>query len=731
MNVVSGSVISIMLNRACSILIVALAATTLSSAQRPNPFAPPQASLHYALDRTCDLQHLDITMDVDYPNRLIKGKTVNTLSPLRSGITEVKLMAGKSLTINSVLYNGAPAKYRRGDNTDVFIVVPATTKGKAFNISISYEAKNSKARPFGGGGGGFHWIEPREGVANRMGFWTQGEAETNCEWAPTWDYPNDLTTSETHCTVQADWDMIGNGVLTGTTLSPDKKRKTYNWKMTQPHATYLLTMVGGPFDIKKDKWEGVDLWYVVPKGEGYMIDDSFGHTKDMLTFYSKILGVKYPWPKYAQNAMFDFGGGMENVSATTLGEPSLTEARDGYYRMDSLNSHELGHQWFGDLVTCKDWSDTWLNESFATIMQYLYFEHSLGATAYQWEVEDGTQEYFAESRQYKRPISTKMYINGDAMFDSHTYPKGGAVLHTLRRLLGDEAFFSGLNRYLTTWRHTPVESAQLRRAFTEESGINVEPFWAQWFDKPGHPVIDYSWKYENGAVKLTVKQTQNTADGTPLYDVMAKVDLIDKSGKHSFYPIHMTKAEETFSMTEATAPAAVVFDPNHDFLREIPKLNWQDSELSFIARYGLNAPDRQEALNRLIRIGGEANIATALELVGADNGQALVFRSITPLVNLGDAKLRGYWTKMLSHVNYLRRAQAVLALGKLPKDAETTKLLRSLINDKSPIFVVVNSINALATWDKAGNVDVFNAALKIKDRRSRIIGEATRALAKD
>ena len=718
------------MNRLSLALVLCFSITAVGQAQRQggNPFAPPRASLHYALDRTCDLQHIDITMDIDYPNRAFKGKTINTLSPLRSGITEVKLMAGKSLTIDSVMVDSSPAKYHRGDNTDLFIEVPTTVKGKAFKITIAYNAKNSKARPFGGGGGGFHWIEPNNANPSHVGFWTQGEAETNCEWAPTWDYPNDFTTSETHCTVQSDWEMIGNGVLKSVVPSSDGKRKTYDWKMDLPHATYLLTMVGGPFDIKKDKWEGVDLWYVVPKGEGYMIDDSFGHTKDMLTFYSSILGVKYAWPKYAQNAMYDFGGGMENVSATTLGEPSLTEKRDGWYRMDSLNSHELGHQWFGDLVTCKDWSDTWLNESFATYMQYMYFEHSRGSVGYDWELEDGNRAYFNEARQYKRPISDKMYINGDAMFDSHTYPKGGAVLHTLRRFLGDEAFFGGLHLYLNTWKHTPVESAQLRRAFTEASGINVEPFWAQWFEKPGHPILDYSWTYEDGKVHLNVKQKQDTSDGTPVYDIAAKVDLIDASGKHTIAPFRISKTDETFVMDPGVKPGAVIVDPYHDFLREIPTLHWSDEELPFILKYGLNAPDRAEAMTRLMKIGGAVNIQMVVDAVAADKGESLTFRSITPLVNLADPNLREFWTKMRDHPNFDRRATAVLALGKLPADAGTTAKLRSLVNDQAPIQVVVNSINALAAWDKSANADVFKKAQGIKDRRSRIKRAANSAL---
>ena len=144
---------------------------------------------------------------------------------------------------------------------------------------------------------------------NREGFWTQGEAEFNSEWVPTWDYPNDMTTSETIVTVPAAWTVISNGELVKNTLSADKKRRTFDWRLTQPHATYLVSLAGGPFDVKLSTWHGVTLRYVVPKGKGRLIDDSFGDTPDMLSFYSDLLGVKYAWPQYAQSTMFDFGGG--------------------------------------------------------------------------------------------------------------------------------------------------------------------------------------------------------------------------------------------------------------------------------------------------------------------------------------------------------------------------------------------------------------------------------------
>lgn len=516
---------------------------------------------------------------------------------------------------------------------------------------------------------------------------------------------------------------------------------TFDWKMTQPHATYLLSLVGGPFDIKRDTWEGVDLWYVVPQGRGATIDDTFGHTKDMLEFFSKTVGFKYPWPKYAQNAMFDFGGGMENVSSTTLGEGALTEARDGFFNADSVNSHELGHQWFGDLVTCRFWGDIWLNESFATFMQLIYFEHSRGETGYQWEVDGAINSYLREARRYQRPLSTHMYPNDDAMFDSHSYPKGGAILHTLRRWLGDENFFAGLKLYLERWQHTPVETSQLRLAMTEATGINLEPFWEQWILKPGHPVLDYTWTWKPdgpasgpGKILLTVKQTQDTANGTPIYAIDAKVGFVREGlapSGFSMAPIHLSKAEETFEIASPSRALAVVLDPNHDFLCDIPNLHWSAQELPLILTTSHNAPDRQVALDMMLRAGKPSpeTLRLMTAQVEADKDpRALVFRNLNALVNLADPSLRSFWLGQLGNPNMDRQAVAVQALAKLPADAATTQRLRALVNDKAPIAVVVNAINALAAWDKAGNADVFKRAQGIEDRRGRIKRAADAAL---
>ena len=719
-----------------------LYAALFAQGQRPaNPFLPPTATVHYAPDRTCDLLHVKVDLDIDYPNRTYTGRAVNTLSPLRAGLTEIQLNAGPVMKILRTTVNGVPVTVRR-EERKVYVPVPPTVKGRKVEIAFEYKAANTKGRSFGGGGG-FHWIEKREGGPDtRVGFWTQGETEYNSDWVPMWDYPNDFATYEETYTVPADWTAIGNGRLVSEKRKGD--RKTFVWKQEIPHATYLMTAVGGPFDIKKTSWKGTPLWYVVPRGQGRYIDASFGDTPDMLSFYSERYGFRYPWAKYAQNAMYDFGGGMENVSATTLGEGSLTDGKDGFRTMASLNSHELGHQWFGDTVTCRDWGNIFNNESFATFLQATYFEHSRGKDAYLWEIEKNQRAYLAEAARYQRPVITNLYPNADAMFDSHAYPKGGDILHTLRRFMGDDGFFAGLKLYLDTYQHTPVQYPQLERALADASGIDVQPFFAQWFLKPGHPVLDFDWRMQNGNAVVTVTQTQDTANGTPVYTIPnAKLAMV-VAGRRIDVPFPISGTVTTLSIPATVVPDAIILDPDHDFLRVVVrKTEPTPAESLAILRFAGDPAQRLEAMDDMVKEGTSSALAAVLDALRADRGVGPAFPAFSsgrrrtnadsgnPLLALAALKkpeLRAFWTEELDGKDAGRRAVAVRALGQLPPDAATTKLLRDRINDSEFTPVVVSAIGVLAEWDKTANRDVFEKALKIEDRRGQIAAAAKRAI---
>ncbi len=491
----------------------------------------------------------------------------------------------------------------------------------------------------------------------------------------------------------------------------------------------MISLVGGPFDVRKSKWQDVPLWYVVPKGKANLIDASFSDTPDMMTFFSKVTGVKYPWPKYAQNAMYDFGGGMENVSSTTLGEGNLTDGRDGIRTMASLNAHELAHQWFGDLVSCKDWGTVWLNESFATFYQAYYFEHARGLAAYQREIDGSTRGYLFEARRYRRPIATNFYADPDVMFDSHTYPKGGVVLHHLRRVLGDSAFNAGVNLYLRRHRHQPVETSNLMQAFTDASGINCQPFFDQWILKPGHPVLSYTWDWDSAKreVVVNVKQEQDTTGGVPIYSIDAQVGLFSGDGMVR-RPVRLDSASQTLRVSANIRPDAVLLDPDQDFLREM-KHTPSDSEHRAIARHAPSALDRTSSFQAILSgKPTDSDVSLLVALLRADRKAFPVFPSTSALGRLGRPELRGFWREELSHPDPARRADAVRAFASLSKDDNDVQRIASFVNDVNSYGVVVAALETVAKLDPKAGATLAKKAKSMKSNRGVIERAASRIL---
>ncbi|WP_309712679.1 M1 family aminopeptidase [Armatimonas sp.] len=703
-----------------TLLFAALGLAALpASAQRRgggNPFTPPAAKLQYAPDRDFDLQHLKVELDIDWPGRKFTGTATNTVAPLRDKLTVLRFHAGKNIEVKTAESAGKSLGFTRdGDIVSVSFPAPLA-KDKPILVRFTYEGGKIQGGGFGQGDG-FHWMLPNDQNKEKQGFWTQGETAGNREWAVTWDYPNDMTTTETITTVPAEWSVVSNGLPQKETVK--NGRRTVRWKMSQPHATYLTAIVAGPFDIKKDKWRDVPLWYVVPKGFASMIDASFGDTPDMLEFFSNITGVKYPWQKYAQNAMYDFGGGMENVSSTTLGVGNLTDFRSGFRNMASLNSHELAHQWFGDLVTCKDWGEVWLNESFATFMEVLYFEHSRGKNAYDREVESNMRAYIGESRSYKRPVSTNLYRDPEVMFDSHTYPKGSVILHTLRRQLGDAAFFGGIKKYLTEHRHTPVEWEDLCRAFTDFSGVNCEPFFQQWLLKPGHPVLEYSWSWDEAekAVLLNVKQTQDTSDGTPIYTIPAKIGLIQDS--LSRVEVTLNAPEQIFKIKASAKPSAVLLDPDHDFLREL-KHEFAPEERLAIVKHAPVGLDKTVAMQGLLSAGAsDTDIQAIAAVAKADALRFPALGSLDGLGRLDREDLRSLWRGLLTHLSDARRGEAIRALGRLKHDPADAKLLIAMLSEKETYGSCAAIASTLTSWDEKAYATEIEKAKKLAQRPTR------------
>src|SRR5258707_13065529 len=342
-------------NRIRSIILILAVITAMAAAS-----VHLRADEPYARNRDYDLQHSKIALRFDVEQKKVIGDVTHTLAILRDGTPKIAFDS-VGLTIQSVTVNKAPAKF---ESTASKLIVPlpaAAHSGDKFDVDIRYEGKPAK---------GLYFILPDRDYPDRpKQIWPQGESEDTRYSLPTYDYPNDRLTTETILTVPASWITVANGKLISVTDAAGGM-KTWTWRESLPSSTYLITVVAGEFEEVKDSWHGIPVTYYAPRGRADRIPINYGRTPAMIDLFSKKLGVDYPWEKYAQSMVDDFvAGGMENSSATTNTSSSLKHpglAPELPTDHDPLLSHELGHQGFGDLVTCQDWGNIWLNEGFAT-----------------------------------------------------------------------------------------------------------------------------------------------------------------------------------------------------------------------------------------------------------------------------------------------------------------------------------------------------------------------------
>ena len=723
------------------LLFVGASLLPVAARAQTNPFKPPRATPHYARTRDYHVRNLKLLFDIDAKDHSAHGVVTHALAPLRDGLTSIVLDAGDNLKILGCKMEGAAAKFSHA--ADKLTIQPNSplVRGKEVTVEVTYDMPGGGR--FGGanGAGGVTWIDPRPNAPDRLPqFWTQGETDGNHHWVPCYDFPNDKCTSETLTTVPDNWEVIGNGTQGVTTHDAVKHTKTFRWKMTQPHSTYLLSLVAGELDVRKDTWEGIPLYYVVPKGKGDFAKASFGNTPDMLTFFSKTLGVKYAWPKYAQSAVFDFPGGMENVSATTLGTFALTDARSGLWPSASLTSHELAHQWFGDLVTCKDWGDIWLNESFATFFEMLYEEHLRGKESYDGEVEGNTNSYKFSARRTLHPLSTTLYPSNDAMFDQgHTYAKGGVILHMLRRQLGDTDFFRGLGHYLRTNAYKPVDSYDLIQAFQEETGVNVEPFFAQWVFKPGMPVLDFAWTYDDAKKEVVahVKQTQDTSDGIPVYNTPLSFALLREgsAGNIERVKVKLTSTDQEFRFPAAVKPNAVLIDPDHDLLKDLTKKTFDTAEAPTVLRYAPSHLERRTALTQLTAGDSTPDAAMVALLTSAlrtEPGDSVGAAILTTLGGLKKEDLRPLFRAEARSKMGGRRLAAMNALALLPATKDDVALLHTAaISDTEPYSVVETALDGLSKLDAAGSLDAFRHQVGMTSLNDRLANSVVTDLSRN
>lgn len=527
-----------------------------------------------------DLVHTKLEVNFDWNTSRMNGVETLTAKPHFYASDSVILDA-KGMDIIHVKMGQKNLSFRY-DSLQLRIQLDRTyTRNESYTIEIKYVAKPDE-RVTGGSAAiasdkGLYFINPRGEEKMKMPqIWTQGETEASSVWFPTIDAPNSKTTQEIFITVQDKFTTLSNGKLVASKRNADGTR-TDHWKQDLPHAPYLFMMGIGEFKVVKDSYtrnNGTKMdvhYYVEPEWEPYA-QAIFGETPKMIQFFSKLLDVEYPWDKYHQIVVRDYvSGAMENTGAVIFGDYVYKTNRELLDANDqSTIAHELFHHWFGDLVTCESWSNLPLNESFANYSQYLWDEFRFGIDEADYQAESEADGYFqsAQAQGYHNLIWLD-YDDKEQMFDGHSYNKGGRILHMLRNYLGDEAFFAGMRNYLKTNQYKPAEFHQLRLAFEEVSGEDLNWFFNQWFLGAGHPILYTSQRIDSlgKSVELQITQKQDLTKW-PLFKLPVQVAIHDASGEH-IHKLIIDKREETFRLPIQGKLNNVVFDNQHMILAKI------------------------------------------------------------------------------------------------------------------------------------------------------------------
>jgi aminopeptidase N len=662
----------------------------------------------YARSRDYDLQHSRIALRFDLDQKKVIGDVTHTLTVLRDSTSKI-VFDSVGLTIQSVTVNKSSAKFETKDDKLIIPLATPAHTGEKFDVTIRYEGKPTK---------GLYFILPDKDYPDRpKQVWSQGESEDTRYYLPTYDYPNDRLTTETILTVPASWITVANGKLINI-VEAANGMKIWTWRESVPSSTYLITVVAGEFDEAKDSWRGIPVTYYAPKGRGDRLSINYSRTPQMIELFSKKLGVDYPWEKYAQSMVDDFvAGGMENSSATTNTSQSLQHpklAPEFLTGQDDLISHELGHQWFGDLVTCKDWGDIWLNEGFATFMETVWSEAHFGKEQADYERWEAAHQWFAETNLYAKPI-VRHDFDDSGEFDGNAYTKGGWVLYMLRHQLGEDAFYRGLKHYLEVNRGKNVVTADLAKAIEEATHTNVDQFFNQWLYGAGAPKFDLSYKYDDAKheVALTVKQTQKVEGRVGLFHIPTEVEITTASGAKLF-PITVSGEKDTavFTFHADGAPLMVLFDKGGQVLKSA-EFHKEKKEWLYQLKNATELADRADAISALGKLKGDDEVVAALaETVRSDKAWGVRANAADVLGQLGGpAAAKQLLEALNTAAEPWVRNRVVSALGNFKDDAAITAKLTSVAGDDSSYRARAAALQALGRLKAPGALATLDAAV--------------------
>lgn len=500
--------------------------------------ATGRSLLNYPPHRDADLLHMRLEITIaDMNDPRFDARETLSFTPIAEEVAELGLDAS-GMQIRSVSSPMRRASFEHDGERLVVRLDPPVAMGERAILTIDYAATDP--------GPGMVWTPERLDIPGRpASLHTLGQSEWNRRWFITHDFPNERLTSELIVAVPAGFEVISNGRLTlrepGWLASSRGEMEIFHWVQDKDHVPYLVSLVVGKFDTVDVGTRRVPMPVSVPLGRGDDVKGTYGRTREMVEVFQDRFDEPYPWDRYAQVLVDNFAaGGMEHTAATTMYGGALIPQSDlDDSSLEDLISHELAHQWFGDLLTCRSWEHIWLNEGFATYAEALWVEHTDGKSAaleYALGWLDAIEHGDGADAPFQPAMASKEYASPDDTFgrEADAYSKGGLVLHMLRTRLGDEVFFRAVAEYIDRFKFGLVETNDFRKVLEEVSGESLERFFAQWVYRPGLPQIAVEWQWNPLArrIDLSAEQLQNIDGFNPAFalDLPLYIGFGDGSG---------------------------------------------------------------------------------------------------------------------------------------------------------------------------------------------------------
>jgi aminopeptidase N len=673
--------------------------------------------------RSYDALHYLIKIRLDLDGKSFQGATTVTLSSFLDGLEACVLDAEEFAVTSVVDEYGAPLKFEQTDRELKVVLARPAKFGEIVTFTCAYNGREPRQ--------GLKFVDETPDTPRLV--WSDSWPDNVHHWFPCFDYPNDKATTEIVATVAAGLKVAANGRLVGVTEDKAAGTATYHWSQDLPHSTYLVFLAAAPYVVVRDAYKTLPVSYWVYPQDVDKVRPTYGKTPGMIAFFNETFGFDYPWQKYDQVSV-PLGGGAESTSATAMSQRIMvSEADEPDFTAIGIVSHELAHQWWGDLITLRSWGHAWMNESFGTYSDYLYHRHDRGDDEGAVNLQNKLAAYLREAHtRYIRPIVTDRYDKPGDMFDSHSYPKGALVLHMLRSILGDEVFFKTLSHFLHRYAFDAVDTADFVRSVKTVTGRNLDWFFDQWLFKPGHPVFDIrsEWDAAKGAVRLRVAQVQDFARGVPVFRVPVGVKIVTAGGAMT-HRVWIREREETFEFPAGSKPLLVRFDAANELIKEatFPK---GTAELLFQLKTD-DVIGRMAAAGELPVTAGEpAVVAELVRSLRSDPFWAVRRAAVEALTKAPRSSAEGALKQACRDVHSVVRTAAVRGLGAY-QDKGLGGFYKDLFRQDKSVLVRAEALRALGLTGDASFAPFLRESAAVPSHQNlikRAAEEAVRRLEK-